>query len=87
MNIDEFAEEIRQEIVSRCNEEESGHFREDKFTEVMIEYLVQAGEVDDGEVCYHKNNARGEKLNGFGLSGDGECLGSLRVVVPRRRAT
>jgi hypothetical protein len=74
MNVDEFAEEIRQEILSRCNEEESGHFREDKFTEVMIEYLVQAGEVDDGEVCYHKNNARGEKLNGFSLSGDGECL-------------
>ena len=74
MNIEEFAEEIRQEVLSRCNEEESGHFREDKFTEVMIEYLVQAGEVDDGEVCYHKNNARGEKLNGFSLSGDGEYL-------------
>jgi DNA-binding FrmR family transcriptional regulator len=74
MNIDEFAEEIRQEILSRCDEEESGHFREDKFTEVLIEYLVQAGEVDDCEVCYHKNNARGEKLNGFSLSGDGECL-------------
>ena len=73
MNIDEFAEEFRQEVLSRCNEDESGHFREDKFTEVMIEYLTQANEVDEGEVCYHKNNARGEKLNGFSLSGDGEC--------------
>jgi hypothetical protein len=73
MNIEEFAEEFRQEVLSRCNEDESDHFREDTFTEVMIEYLTQANEVDEGEVCYHKNNARGEKLNGFSLSGDGEC--------------
>jgi hypothetical protein len=73
MNIKEFGEEFRQEVLSRCNEEDSGHFREDKFTEVMIEYLAQANEVDEGDVCYHKNAARGEKLNGFSLSGDGEC--------------
>jgi hypothetical protein len=74
MNLQEFAEEFRQEVLSRCNEEESGHFREDTFTEVMIEYLAQANEVDEAEVCYHKSNARGEKLNGFSLSGDGECV-------------
>ena len=40
MNIEEFAEEFRQEVLSRCNEDESDHFREDTFTEVMIEYLT-----------------------------------------------
>jgi hypothetical protein len=74
MNIEQFGEEFRQEVLSRCQDEESGHFREDKFTEAMIEYLAQANEVDEGEVCYHKNAARGEKLNGFNLSGDGECV-------------
>ena len=74
MNIEIFAEEFRQEVLSRSQDEESGHFREDKFTEVMIEYLAQANEVDEGEVCYHKNTARGEKLNGFNLSSDGECV-------------
>jgi AIPR protein/Abortive infection phage resistance protein N-terminal domain len=73
MNIEQFAEELRQEVLSRGNDEESGHFREDAFTEVMIEYLAQANEVDEGEICYHKNNARGEKLNAFNMSGDGEC--------------
>ena len=72
MNIDEFAEELRQEVLSRSGDEESGHFREDAFTEVMIEYLTQAGEADDGEVCYYRHTSRGEKLNGFSLSGDGE---------------
>src|SRR5262245_9931372 len=72
MNIQEFAEEFKQEVLSRCNDEESTHFREDKFTEVMMEYLSQANEIDGGEVCYHRSTARGEKLNGFNLSGDGE---------------
>ena len=69
MNILDFAEEFRQEVLSRSDDEDSSHLREDKFTEVMIEYLAQANEVDEGEVCYHKHNAKGEKLNGFNLSG------------------
>lgn len=74
MNIEEFAEEFRQEVLSRCENEDSEHFREDKFTEVMVEYLEQANEVDDGEICFHKNSKSGEKLNGFNISPDGECL-------------
>ncbi|PTX92316.1 AIPR family protein [Opitutus sp. ER46] len=74
MTIEEFAEEIRQEVLSRCTDADTGHFKEDKFTEVLIEYLVQANEVDDSEVCYYKHNNRGEKINAFNLSADGECL-------------
>lgn len=86
MNLDEFAEEFRQEVLARCTDEDSLHFREDKFTEVMIEYLSQANEIDDGEVCYHKHNPRGEKLNGYSFSNDGECVDILvccyRGVAP-----
>ncbi len=74
MNIEDFAENFKQEILSFCDQDGSEHFREDKFTEVMIDYLVEANEVDDGEVCFHKNNQSGEKLNGFKLSADGDCL-------------
>lgn len=74
MDLNQFAEEIRQEILSQCDAEDSSHFREDKFTEVMIDYLKQANEVDDGESCYHRHDTRGEKLNGFSMSGDGECV-------------
>ena len=74
MNIDDFAEELRQEVMARSGDEETGHFREDRFTEIMLEYLEQASEVDDGEVCYHRNTHRGEKLNAYELSGDGEYV-------------
>lgn len=74
MKIEEFAEEFRQEVLSRCEDENSEHFREDKFTEVMIEYLEQANEIDDGDICFHRNTRNGEKLNGYNISPDGEYL-------------
>jgi len=72
MNLNQFGEEIRQEVLSQCDAEDSTHFREDKFTETLIGFLIEANEVDDGEVCYFR--ARGAKLNGFNFSSDGECL-------------
>ncbi len=72
MDLNQFAEEIRQEVLSHCDTEDSAHFREDKFTETLIGFLVEANEVEDGEVCYFR--ARGAKLSGFNFSNDGECL-------------
>jgi AIPR protein len=74
MDLNHFAEDFHQEVLSQCDGEDSARFREDTFTEVMIDYLKQANEVDDGEVCYHKHDSRGEKVNGFSVSSDGECL-------------
>ena len=31
----------------------------------MIEYLTEAGELEDGHVCYH--SARGIKVNGYNI--------------------
>jgi len=72
MTIEAFAEEIRQEVLAHCDAEGSSDFREDKFTEVMIEHLKDANEIEDGTVSYH--NKGGAKLNGYNFSNDGECL-------------
>jgi hypothetical protein len=84
MTRDEFAREIQQEVLSRCGDEESPQFREDMFTEVMMEHLKEANRTDDGETCYYRS--RGMKLNGFSFSNDSECLdlfvSSYRNVVP-----
>jgi hypothetical protein len=84
MTLDEFAREIQQEVLSRCGDEESPQFREDMFTEVMMEHLKDANRTDDGETCYYRS--RGMKLNSFSFSNDGECLdlfvSSYRNVVP-----
>lgn len=74
MNIDDFAESFHQEVLSRAGDAESPVFRENAFVEVMIEYLVEANEVDDGEVTYFRHASRREKVNGFAYASDGECL-------------
>ncbi len=38
----------------------------------MLEYLANAGEIDDLELCYHQ--ARGIKVNGYDFSNDNEWL-------------
>ncbi len=72
MTLDEFALEIRQEVLYRCGDEETPQFREDMFAEVMMEHLKEANKTDDGEACYYRS--RGMKLNGLSFSTDGECL-------------
>src|SRR4051794_17494443 len=40
----------------------------DAFTQRMIEHLTEAGELDDGLVCYHR--ARGIEVSGYAVSDD-----------------
>ncbi|MDZ7961467.1 MAG: AIPR family protein [Aulosira sp. DedQUE10] len=74
----QFAEDLRQEVINNSeagqdsDNTEGDSFREDEFTRLMIEYLTDAGELDDGEVCYHRN--RGLKVNGYSFSQEFECL-------------
>jgi hypothetical protein len=69
LELTRFAENLQQQIIidaeGNQSEEEGGSFREDAFTRLMIEYLTEAGELEDGHVCYH--NARGIQVNGYNL--------------------
>lgn len=76
MNDDEalrhFAQDLQQEVLGRAEIEGNEQLREDPFTEIMIEYLSEAGEFDDGIVCQHRSH--GVQVNGYGISEDEECL-------------
>ncbi len=64
--------ELCQEVVARSDTEDYELLREDQFTEIMIEYLVEAGELDDGRICFNK--MKGHKVNGYHISDDGDRL-------------
>lgn len=70
--LEKFAEDFRQEIINLADAEDLEQFRGDQFTELMIEHLSDAGEIDDGNVCSHA--ARGIKVNGYSVSEDEDCL-------------
>lgn len=84
MTVDQFAEEFRQQIISNAELEGEEGFREDIFTQLMLEYLDEAGEIDEGIVCSHR--ASGIQVNGYGVSEDEECLyvmiSILKMEVP-----
>ena len=70
--LNKFAEDFQQEIISRAETEDNEQLRGDQFTELMFEYLSEAGEVEDGTVCYHR--AHGMQVNGYSVSQDDTCL-------------
>lgn len=72
MEFDQFAQDFQQEVLIRAGNEDAEAFREDAFTDLMIEYLCDSGDLDDGSVCWHKGY--GVKVNGYGISEDEECL-------------
>jgi len=65
-----FLTNLQQDVISRAEGQEQ--LREESFTEVMVDYLIEAGEFDDGVVCQHRG--RGVQVNGYGVSEDEECL-------------
>jgi hypothetical protein len=59
----EFAEELIQTVHVRASE--SGMFFEDAFFDVVSEYLIDAGEIDEAERAYY-DSGRGIRVDGYG---------------------
>jgi hypothetical protein len=72
LELTQFAENLQQDVIISAEgnqtEEDEGSFREEAFTRLIIEYLIEAGELEDGHVCYH--SARGIKVNGYNIQED-----------------
>ena len=68
----QFSENLLQEVISSADSEYEGDFRLDQFTQIVAEYLREAGEIDDITVCYHKS--RGLLMNGYNFSNDNNCI-------------
>lgn len=67
-DIKKFYQDLNQEIINKAAIEEEEGFREDIFTQLYIDYLTEAAEVEDGNICYHE--APGIKVNGYSIAED-----------------
>jgi len=70
--LNQFSENLLQEVIASADAEEEGDFRLDQFTQISAEYLIEGGEIDDITVCYHKS--QGMLMNGYSFSNDNNCL-------------
>jgi hypothetical protein len=63
----EFARDLVQDVLATA--EATDTTLPDAFTQRMLEHLTEAGEIDDGMVCYYR--ARGVEINGWSVAEDG----------------
>ena len=66
--LSKFYEDLSQEIINKAAIDETVDFRENIFTQIYIDYLCEAAEIEDGNVCFHEG--RGVKVNGYSISED-----------------
>src|SRR4051812_35154818 len=77
-SLDQFAKDFQQQVVSGTEVEAEGAFQEAVFTQLMIDYLGDAGELENADVCLHRAKAKGIQISGYALSDNGE---SLDIIV------
>ncbi len=70
--LNSFCEDLLQEVLAGAGDAEDGGFKVDQFTRMVADYLIEAGEVEDVNVCFYKS--RGMQLNGYNVNQDEDCL-------------
>lgn len=91
----EFAQRIHAEVIDRSHgqvesdsyEGDAPDFKENVYTQVMLDYLTDYGVIDDAEVCYyqHRTSSGNVKVNGYFLDLEENRL-SLFVSIYRHTA-
>ena len=77
IELQQFSADLLQGVIASSDaEDDEGLFREEIFTRTFIDYLCDAGELEDGEVCHHYS--RGIKVNGYNYE---EVEGRLDLFV------
>jgi len=71
-DLGQFAENFHQDIIAGTRDTNAEVFSEELFTDLMLGYLADAGEIDDREICSHQG--RGIKVNGYAFFNDNEDL-------------
>jgi hypothetical protein len=64
----EFARDFQQDIIATGDAEGGSRLRAEVFTGTVLEVLEEAGEIEDGNVCFHRE--RGIEVSGYGVDDD-----------------
>jgi hypothetical protein len=72
MTLEEFAEQLKEEVLAAREVDGSEDFAENAFVSRFLEYLAEAGEIEDAEVIRCRQH--GLKANGYGLDIETETL-------------
>lgn len=74
----QFAEDLRQEVISESLLEGAEMLRVEAYTARMIQELTEVGELDDGQVAYFKD--RGMRVGGYSIADDDRRLDLIAPI-------
>lgn len=78
LELAKFYENLTQEVKAQAEVQEEGAILENVFTEIMLDYLAEAGETENARICpdikEDKLGRRIHKINGYALSENYETL-------------
>lgn len=77
--LEEFGRNLQQDVIANADADEEGALRSEAFTTLVIGYLSDVGEIDDGLSCPFE--ARGMRCSGYYLSEDNDRL-DLFLTIP-----
>lgn len=69
---EQFVSNFQEDVRLKARDSNSESFAEEQFTEEILEYLADAGEIDDLHLCSYQT--RGIKVNGYDFSNNDEYL-------------
>jgi hypothetical protein len=78
ITLDDFAKDLQQDILASADVQDSEDFAENAFTRRMLDYVAEAGELGDADVCHF--SAHGVKVNGYELNLEEESL-DLAIAI------
>ena len=82
-DLNTYARALDDEVVIIAESDGEERLRSDAFTEVLIGRLTDAGELDDGFVCYHRD--RGVQVNGYSFAAEGDSVDLIVSIYSQAR--
>lgn len=76
--LDQFAEDLRQEVLNEAHLEGAEMLRVESFTARMIQELTEVGELDDGQVAFLKD--RGMRVGGYSIADEDRRLDLIAPI-------
>ena len=76
--MEEYAAELRHELVSRANDAEDGAMLAEAFTEYAMDAMTDTGDWPESQLCYHKQ--KGIEVSGWGWDPES---GTINLAVTR----
>ena len=79
------AEDLRQRVLVRAEAEGAEALHSHALTDLMIEELIEMGEIEEGQACFYRGQRR--EVSGYGIQDDDETLNLFITLYVERPMT